>query len=446
MAYILVRGAFGAGKIVMNKEGRFITLRKEGNDKMEFKYDLADDRFTKIKHYKTKEDEEQYVRAGDVTSWFSKCSLVTEDAKFAKMFIFASSLYTKYRSPIRFIGNFGHYKTKRVEKWLSQGIDFIKLNKALEYLQNGRDILDVRNYCNAYIYYEPSDFDKEAIKYLRSLSDAKGGIEPNTIDRVHRNWDPSQYQMSKKLNKILEDQRYRDAFMVTEYNYRAVPETYDYLDDDRYSYRSGRAQVLEVMSRWNLEPMAFINYLLRLQHEAVSVLDLMRNYNDYLQREYEMKNQRMTKMNKYPANWMSHYHKHHFNYNAMKNLKRIMELEDKMKAYNEFKESKKYLEYKDDQYLLRLPENIEDIANEATQLGHCLYDQYTNKILDGETIILFMRRVDHPDESVATIEVKYNGIEQARGYKNADPTPEQQQWLLDWCSKKNLDRVIRQHY
>ena len=88
----------------------------------------------------------------------------------------------------------------------------------------------------------------------------------------------------------------------------------------------------------------------------------MRNYNDYLEREYKMKGQKRSKMNKYPTGWMSYYHKHHFNYQAMKSLKRALELEGKLEAYNAFKESKKYLEYKDKQFFIRLPNDVEDIV------------------------------------------------------------------------------------
>ena len=200
------------------------------------------------------------------------------------------------------------------------------------------------------------------------------------------------------------------------------------------------------MSEWKLDPKAFCNYLLKLQHEAIFADDLMRNYGDYLKREYEMKNYRRAKMNKYPLNWASYYHKHHFNYRQMKSLKRMLELEGKMEAYERFRESKKYLEYKKGGYFIRLPENVEDIANEATQLNHCLYESYTEKILDGKTVILFMRETDHPDDSVITVEVKYNGIEQARGYGNRDPTPEEEAWLLDWAVRKGLTKVIRQNY
>lgn len=444
--YTLVDGGFFSDKIYMNKKGKYITLKKEGDERKEFRYDLSNSYYEleKISHYKTKEDKIDIVDPSKITSWFTRCSLVTDDEKFAKLFIIAASIDRRHRSPVRYIANFGHYKVKDCEQWLSYGINFKKINEALERLQHGSSIDHVRNMYFS-LNYEPSDFEKEQIKYLRSLSDKNNGIDTDILYRVRAHWNPQQYQMGKKLDKVLEDQRLYDAFNVVEFNWRGDKEVYNYLDRTRYG-RNGRASVLELISKWQLNPKAFCNYLLKLQFEAVGPDDLMRNYDDYLQREYEMKNRRRAKMNKYPTNWMSYYHKHHFNYQQMKNIKRLMELEDKMEAYNRFKESKKYLEYKKDAYFIRLPENIEDIANEATQLNHCLYDSYTNKILDGETVILFMRQVDHPDESVITVEVKYNGIEQARGYGNRDPTPEEEAWLLDWAGRKGLTKVIRQHY
>ena len=443
---ILVNNGMWADKIYMNKEGKYITLRKPEDERKEFRYDLSNNyyEFERITHYKTKDDKIDVVDPARITSWFTHCTLVTDDEKFAKMFVAAAGIDMKYKSPVRYIANFGNCRIKDLEKWLSYGIDFNKLNEAVEKLQNGSHIDNVRR-MHFYLNYEPSDFEKDQIKYLRDLSNKNNGIDSDILYRVRHNWNPQQYQLGKKLDKIVENPRYNDAFTVTEFGWRGDKETYNYLDRTRYG-RNGRTSVLEVMSKWQLNPKAFCNYLLKLQFEAVGVDDLMRNYDDYLQREYEMKGMRRAKMNKYPTGWMSYYHKHHFNYQQMKSLKRLMELDGKMEAYERFKESKKYLEYKKDAYFVRLPENIEDIANEATQLSHCLYDSYTDKILDGETVILFMRQVDHPDESVITIEVKYNGVEQARGYGNRDPTPEEEAWILDWAGRKGLQKVIRQHY
>lgn len=439
-------GEYFADKIVMEKEGKYITLRKEGDDKREFRYDLSTRNFERIRHYKTKEDKIDTVYAGDVTSWFAHCDIITSDEKFAKMFITAAYVGNRYKSSARFIELLGHYKVREVESWLSRGIDFKCLNEALESIQNGASIKRAAYHVRIYTYYTPDEFDKQQLKYLRSLSEQNNGISTDDIRYVHYNWNPQQYHAGKKLDALLENNpRYQEAFMYTEFNYQYDKSTHNYLTHNRYG-RNGRNAVLEVMCNWSLDPEAFINYLLKLKHEAVEIDDLMRNYNDYLQREYEMKNQRRVKMNKYPTTWESHYKRHYVNYQFMKSLKRALQLEGKMEAYNAFKESKKHLEYKDKRYLIRLPENIEDIANEATQLEHCLYDSYTEKILDGETVIMFMRDVRYPDDSLLTVEVKYNGIEQARGHKNADPTPAQEDWLLKWASKKGLQQVIRQNY
>lgn len=452
--YMLMNNGFNADKIYMNKEGKYITLKKENDERKEFRYDLSNTyyEFERIRHFKRKDDEVDTINMRDpkdalkVTGWFANCTLVTDDPKFGKMYCMASAIDLKYRSPVRFIANFGHYRIQNLEKWLSYGIDFKKVNDMFNNLQHGRNLLQMRRYLTGmYMTTEPTDFDKEQLKYLRNMSNKLGGIDKDMLYRVQHNWNPQQYQLGKKLDKIIEDPRMNDAFTVTEFSYRGDKQTYNYLTHRRYG-RDGRTEVLEVMSKWKLDPRAFCNYLLKLQHEAVDANDIMRNYDDYLQREYEMKGMKRSKMNKYPLNWMSYYHKHHFNYQAMKSLKRAMELEGKMEEYNKFKEDHKYLEYKDDQFLIRLPENVEDIATEATQQSHCLYDSYCEKILDGETIILFMRDVNHPDDSLVTVEVKYNGIEQARGHNNDDPTYIQQQWLLDWCKKKDLDQVIRQHY
>jgi len=442
---ILVDNGIFADKIYMNKEGKYITLKKPEDPRKEFRYDLSSYEFERITHYKTREDKIEIVDPAKITSWFTRCSLVTDNDKFAKMFVYAAGLKLKYKSPVRYIANFATYQVDTLEKWLSHDIDFKRVNECLERIQNGSDIDKVRRWGMSYIGYDPKDFDKEQIKYLRNVSKKNNGITSDTLFRTQNYWNPQQYQLGKKLDELVKDQRYNDAFSITKFDYRGNKQTYNYLKHSEYG-RDGRTSVLEVASEWHLDLKAFCNYLLKLQFEAVTVEDLMRNYDDYLKREYEMKNMKRSKMNKYPSNWMSYYHKHHFNYNQMEDLKRLMYREEKMDEYNKFKESKKYLEYKKDAYFIRLPENIEDIANEATQLSHCLYERYTDKILDGETIILFMRQVDHPDDSVLTVEIKYDGIQQAKGYDNRDPTPEEKAWLLNWAGKKGLEKVIKQHY
>lgn len=440
---------YNAKTITMEKNGKYIILTKE-NSRIEYKFDLSaktyEDSLTKITHQKGKEDVEEPVYPGDVTTWFANCNLVTTDRKFALLFICAASIAHRYRAIPRFINELSHYQVQRIEQWLSRGIEFKKLNNCLEKLQNNGDLLYVRKFVDN-TYYDPSDFNKEQLKFLKNISDKEKGIDSNTIRHIKYHWNPAQNKMNEKLDKVLQNPIYEEAFEVTSFSYSGDKEVSNYFDDDSSNYRSNtRAQVLEVMSNWGLDPEAFCNYLLKLKYEAVEIDDLMRNYDDYLEREYEMRGEKRSKMNKYPLNWMSYYHKHYFNYQQMKALRRKLFQMGNIELYDLFTKRQKNYEFKDKKYLIRLPRTVEDIAIEATQQHHCLYNSYLDKIIDGTTTVLFMREVEDPNTSVLTVEIKHNAINQARGYDNDDPTDEQRKWLLKWAKRIKIQQEIRQNY
>ena len=135
-------------------------------------------------------------------------------------------------------------------------------------MQNGAILINIRRGINNYISHSPDEFDKEQLKYLRALSKENNGVTSDIMWRVKNYWNPQQYQLGKKLDKVVEDPRYFDAFKVTEFSYRGDKTTYNYLTHQRYG-RSGRQSILELLSKWSLDPKAFCNYLLKLQYEAV---------------------------------------------------------------------------------------------------------------------------------------------------------------------------------
>ena len=253
---ILVNNGSLADEIYMNKEGKYITLRKPEDPRKEFRYDLSNHEFERITHYKTREDKIDIVDPAKITSWFTHCNLVTNDDKFAKMFVYAAGLNMRYRSPIRYIANFATWEVERLEKWLSRDIDFRKLNECLERIQHGSDIDSVRRMM-FYVGYDPDDFDKEQIKYIRDVSKKSNGITDDTLRQVRYSWNPQQYKMGKKLDELIEDQRYNDAFLVTEFSYTGNKEVYNYLEHSRYG-RDGRTSILEVVSEWQLDLKAKI--------------------------------------------------------------------------------------------------------------------------------------------------------------------------------------------
>ena len=95
-------------------------------------------------------------------------------------------------------------------------------------------------------------------------------------------------------------------------------------------------------------------------------------------------------------------------------------------------------EWADRDYVLIMPKSTDCLKNEGTDLNHCV-GSYVKSILDGRTQIGFLRDVHKPDESLVTVEIRSNGIQQVRGYGNRLPNDEEMAWLEKYSKKKNLD-------
>jgi len=71
---------------------------------------------------------------------------------------------------------------------------------------------------------------------------------------------------------------------------------------------------------------------------------------------------------------------------------------------------------------IRLPANADEIRKEGEQLHHCV-GTYVNRVANGETVILFIRKKDNPDKSWFTLEWQ-GKIIQCRGKNNCSMTEE----------------------
>lgn len=77
-----------------------------------------------------------------------------------------------------------------------------------------------------------------------------------------------------------------------------------------------------------------------------------------------------------------------------------------------FKKAKNCYEkflFKDENFVLRLPETNDDLVREGATLNHCVAS-YTNAFMENRSAILFIRRNDAPDEPYYTMEVCPNFI------------------------------------
>lgn len=421
------------GTIHMAHEGRYITLRKEEDEKKEFRYDLATGEFERVNHYK-KGDKVSRTKAANITAWFRDCTLITEDKKFGMLYAYAKrSAPNRYKSHVRFIEMFATRKIQVMEQWLSLGIVFDKIEDAFNYMIGSPSCYSSWRDDNE-IYHLPSEYNKELLQYVREECEKRGHVSFRFINECYDHWNDGQYKVLKKIEaKIEAEPQYRPVFVVKRYDWDDV--YINLLHDKSKSYL--RNQIIQVIQNYNLDLDAFLEYCLYLNHvESVSIEKLMADYPDYLRRELHLKGGRMARMEKYPQTWLSATHKQQQEYKNLQHLERMEENGNTEKFDNSIK-ANKHLEWEQDNYLIRMPTSAEDIRDEADQMHHCVAT-YIPQIEAGEKIVMFMRDKENPDKSLVTVEVIDGAITQAYAQRDTHPSIPCMVWLTKWAQEKDL--------
>lgn len=95
-----------------------------------------------------------------------------------------------------------------------------------------------------------------------------------------------------------------------------------------------------------------------------------------------------------------------------------------------------------DGFCIIYPKSTGDIQAEGTALCHCV-GSYVNYVLNGSSIILFMRKKEEKDTSLVTIEIKNNRISQARGKYNRSLSYEEKVFIEEYAAKKHITYDLR---
>jgi len=89
-------------------------------------------------------------------------------------------------------------------------------------------------------------------------------------------------------------------------------------------------------------------------------------------------------------------------------------------------------------YIVRYPQTINDFCREAIYMDNCLM-AYIDSVINNETTILFMRKSDHVNDPFITIDVQHETLMQAYHRFNRDCTPEEADWITDYCRRHRID-------
>jgi hypothetical protein len=127
--------------------------------------------------------------------------------------------------------------------------------------------------------------------------------------------------------------------------------------------------------------------------------------------------------------------------------KNIRQAHDREMARVKYKENKKFeksiqnryvedmdrLAYQSDNLIIRPPQDVKELLQEGSALSHCV-GTYADRVAKRQTTILFIRRLDHPEDPFYTLEYRDSKIIQCRGLKNCDTTKEVNEFLKIWIS------------
>jgi tRNA/tmRNA/rRNA uracil-C5-methylase (TrmA/RlmC/RlmD family) len=97
----------------------------------------------------------------------------------------------------------------------------------------------------------------------------------------------------------------------------------------------------------------------------------------------------------------------------------------------------KYL-FETKSFAIVIPNTTGEIIYEGQQLHHCV-GTYVDRVIKGETVILFIREKETLDSPFYTMEVKNGKVVQVRGKNNCDMTTQVKQFVESFKRNRLLD-------
>lgn len=428
--------------IRIRKEGKYLYLDKPHADEdKEYRMDLTTGMFDRVNHYKTTGTKITPVRVRNITRWFTDCCMYCEDPKFAKVILFSKHHIDnkRYSSAVRFVQGIGHQKARRYESWVSLGINITDIEKRIEQNEKTGHWSYNYRYIHTYMNIVPSDFSKPYRKYIQRMGD----ITTDMISTLHSmDQKGTNIDLIQTLREKSNTPQYREYFSATRRAYdrgydREHPENniyniFDFANNDGSQYKVDR--IIDCITEYNLDVDAFLAFCLRMYNvEGLDMDDLFgsgNHYKDYLNMEKNLKNGSMAKMDKYPQNFMTTFH-------IVKREYRVRKEEFDENNFRNQCDRFRHLEHQYKKYSIVVPQHSSEIENEADCLKHCVRI-YIPRVIEGKTLICFLRDNEQLEEPLVTIEVKDNHITQAYGIHDSKPTDEQLDVMRRWARQHDL--------
>ena len=409
--------------VEMEREGRYINLKKPNDSKKYYRYDMVKKQFERINFYKTVDDKITPVSVKNITGWFKSIKLITKDKKFARLVIFNKYHwdYSNYRSPVRFIEMLGKSKSTYLEQWESLGIRFSDVDEWFKKVNSPHYFY---SYHSISINYPPSEVSKPLMKYIKKL----GTLQVYELNNLIQNFNNGEYIILNKLIKLEETVKYSNIFdMEMYYQGRIV----NVLFEGDYRSKGVRNNIIKTIQTYHLDIESFCEWVKYQKNVEKNDIDYIADhYQDYLRMELALKDGVRSKVTKYPK---------HFRDMRQRTITEYKAYEEQIneRLFKDVVDMHRSLEYETKKFSIVLPETSEDIVHEANELKHCVRS-YIKPMTRNETFICFCRFTESKDVPLVTIEVKKGAVTQAYTKNDKKPPEKALEFIEKWADKKGL--------
>lgn len=442
----------GSGDIIeLSREGKYINLIKPSEiDKRYYRFDLQKKQFQRINFYKTVEDKVTDVKTENITSWFKDCTLKTKDLHFGRLIIFAKyhSNFHQFSSPVRFVEQLGDRMIMAIEQWESLGFivkeinDFFSehlANRAYYALKNKGDLrkeIYLGNIPRTWglMFYSritilPSELSKPLLNYVKENYKE---INQGLLFNLKQEFNNGEYRIQKQLKALGETPEFTGIFHFESQMYGSMGNT-RWLFGTSNESRRCRLEMIKLIQEYNLNPEALCRWIKKqknIERNDIGHLFGNNHYRDYLRIEKELKNGNQRKMNKYPENFRTTFHR-------LQMEEKAKRAEINLKKFKQIQQDNQTLEHTGKNYIIKIPQHPKEIDQEADQLDHCVRT-YIKPMTEGRTLILFCRNKKTPNTPLVTLEVKKNTLTQAYGKNDSRPDNKILDYLKTWTKTKNI--------
>lgn len=286
-----------------------------------------------------------------------------------------------------------------------------------------------------YMFYNLEITPKEIIRYMYLALKypaiellRKAGYETLVMDYLTNRGDRGAINIrGDNLKSILRlPKRWHKKVKELELNLRNLA-TFQQLDEDEKAYIT--LPMLDEIQRqeYYREDVERFVPIKAARKYVIKQDESMLIYRDYLENANRIGVDLRRKKNLFPGQLRAAHDQVIFAYQAQKDK---VSMEAMARRVSELK--RKFPVYKNNELLIRVAESQQELNKESSSLSHCV-KTYGTKMMDGKTIIFFIRKKEEPDKPYYTLELSpKKEMVQCRGERNCNMTEEVRAFVDEW--------------